>query len=205
MDFHEELASKSAPRIRKAAEKIAKQNIQGHEEALLTALDSVIENSKSWQAQSKLIRAIGVTGSDASIPKLKELASSEFESTILYIDLGFAICRLNDLLHGNLEFIKSILHGQNTLLIAGACSASLYEKTVPSENEMLELMDAIETIDANEGQVITPRCYIAALAYLWPPAVTKSFLELCLESNWNGLVEIAESSINGEKPKYVLV
>ena len=129
----------------------------------------------------------------------------EFESTILYIDLGFAICRLNDLLHENLEFTKSILHGQNTSLIAGACSALLYENAVPPQSDMLEIMGAIESIDSNEGQVITPRCYIAALAYLWPPAITRSFLEKCMKSNWNGLVEIAECSIKGEKPTYVLV
>ncbi len=115
------------------------------------------------------------------------------------------MCVINDLLHDNLEFLKSILNSQNELLIAGACSALLYEESAPSENDMVEIMEAIKSIDSNEGQVITPRCYIAALAYLWPPVAAKPFLELCAQSNWNGLVEIATSSLKGEKPKYVLV
>lgn len=133
------------------------------------------------------------------------MAASRFEATVLYRDLGFAICRLNDLVHNKLEFLKSILSSPNELLIAGSCSALLYEESVPPENDMVEIMNAVKSIDSNEGQVITPRCYIAALAYLWPTDASKSFLELCTQSNWNGLVEIATSSLKGEKPKYVLV
>ena len=188
MDLTEELESRTAPKIKKAAEKIAKQKIDGYEDFLLNALKLLIAKPKSWQAQSQLIRAIGITGSDHSVPYLKELATSNFDTTVLYKDLGFAICRLNDLLHSDLAFLKSILSSQNELLIAGACSALLYEKIVPSEDDMVEIMEATKSIDTNEGQVVTPRCYIAALAYLWPATVTRPFLELCLQSNWNGLV-----------------
>lgn len=205
MGFGEELESNSTLRIKKAAAKIAKQQTAGYESLLLNALALLIETPKSWQAQSQLIRAIGITGSDHSVPYLKKLASSDFDSTILYSDLGFAICRLNDLLHHNLEYLKSILTSKNMLLISGSCSALLYEKFVPSENDMYEIMEAIISMDSNEGQVVTPRCYIAALAYLWPASVTKPFLEVCMKSNWNGLVEIATSSLKGERPKYFLV
>lgn len=205
MEFKEELESKSVPRIKKAAEKIAKQKIAGYEALLLNALTLIIENPKSWQAQSHLIRAIGITGSDYSVPYLRELSSKEFGSTILYRDLGFAICRLSDLLHHKLDYLKSILFSHNVLLVSGSCSALLYEKIIPSENDMTEIMNAIVFVDSNESQIITPRCYIAALAYLWPASVTRPFLEKCAKSNWNGLVEIAASSLKCEKPKYVLV
>jgi hypothetical protein len=70
---------------------------------------------------------------------------------------------------------------------------------------MVEIMEGIAEIDTNEGQVMTPRCYIAALAYLWPQSITKDFLGKCKQSNWTGLVEMATSSMSGEKPYYVLV
>lgn len=205
MDIQEELESRSAPKIKKAAKTIAKQRIEGYDPLMLAALKSLIKKPKSWQAQSQLIRALGMTGSDDSVPYLKELAELRFEATVLYRDLGFAICRLNDLMHNKLEFIKSILTSPNESLIAGACSALLYEEIVPCENDMVEIMDAIKFIDSNEGQIITPRCYIAALAYLWPVETTHSFLALCAQSSWNGLVEIASSSLKGEKTKYILV
>ncbi len=205
MEFREELESKSAPRIKKAASKIAKHEIAGYEDLLLSALKLLIEKPKSWQAQSQLIRAIGITGSDQSIPYLKELATLNFDSTVLYRDLGFAICRLNDLVHGKLEYLKSTFLSQNDLLISGSCSALLYEKVIPSESDMVEIMNAIVSIDNNEGKVITPRCYIAALAHLWPVSVTRPFLENCMQSEWTGLVEMAMSSLKGEKPYYVLV
>ncbi len=205
MELKKELESKSVPKIKKAASKIAKQKITGYEDLLLSALKLLIEKPKSWQAQSQLIRAIGITGSDYSIPYLKELVATEFDSTVLYRDLGFAICRLNDLLHHNLEYLKSTLTSPNVLLISGSCSALLYEKLVPSENDMVEIMEAIVSIDTNEGNIITPRCYIAALAHLWPAAVTRPFLEACMQSDWKGLEELATSSLKGEKPYYVLV
>jgi len=205
VEFKEELESKSAPRIKKAAAKIAKQRVEGYEDLLLSALALLIEKPKSWQAQSQLIRAIGITGSDRSVSCLRELSVSDFDATILYIDLGFAICRLNDLQHNRLDYLKSILASSNELLMSGACSALLYEKTVPSERDMVEIIDAIKDIDTNEGQIFTPRCYIAALAYLWPVSVTRPFLEKCLQSKWNGMVEIATSSLKGERSKYVLV
>lgn len=205
MDLAGELESESAPKIRKAARKIGSQRIEGYESLLLSALKRLIDKPNSWQTQSELIRAIGITGSLHAVPYLKELAARDLDAIVLYKDLGFAICRLNDLMHSDLKFLKSILSGNNELLVAGSCSALLYEKSIPSESDMLEIMEAIKFIDTNEGQVITPRCYIAALAYLWPPATTKPFLELCMQSNWNGLVEISKSSLNGEKPTCVLV
>lgn len=50
VDFREELESKSAPKIKKAAEKIAKQRIDGYEDLLLAVLKILIEKPKSWQA-----------------------------------------------------------------------------------------------------------------------------------------------------------
>lgn len=81
-----------------------------------------------------------------------------------------------------LDFLKSTLASENVMLMSGACSALLYDRFVPSERDMIEIIGAVETIDASEGQVMTPRCYIAALAYLWPLKVTSRFLEACKRS-----------------------
>lgn len=205
MEYIEELKSKSAPRIKKAAAKISKQQLEGYGSPLLDALKTIIDKPKSWQAQSEVIRALGITNSTEASEYLTELAQIKFDSTVLYRDLGFAICLLDDIPNNRLAFLKSTLSSGNELLIAGACSALLYSRFIPTDSDIDTIIESITTIDTNEGQVMTPRCYIAALAYLWPQPKTKDFLESCLQSKWQGLVEIAQSSIDGKKTKYVLV
>jgi len=205
LEYIEELQTKSAPRIKKAAAKIGRQQLQGYGEYLLDALKSIINNPKSWQAQSEIIRALGITNCVEESEYLKGLLLFNFNSTILYRDLGFSICLLEDIPNNKLDFLKCTLSSGNELLISGACSALLYKKFIPSEQDIEKILESISSINTNEGNIITPRCYIAALAYLWPPHQTKKFLEACLQSKWSGLVEIAQSSINGKQTKYVLI
>jgi hypothetical protein len=205
VEYIEELSTKSAPRIKKAAAKISKQRLDGYEASLLDALKSIIDKPRSWQAQSEVIRALGIANCIAASAYLRDLAQLQFDSTVLYRDLGFAICLLEDIPNNRLDFLKETLSSGNELLIAGACSALLFSRYIPSDSDIDTIIESISKIDTNEGQVITPRCYIAALAYLWPKNKTKGFLEYCMQSNWQGLVEIAQCSIEGKKTKYVLV
>lgn len=205
MEFNEELESKSAPKIKKAAAKIAKKKIGGYEALLLAALKILIQKPKSWQAQSEVIRAIGITGSERSLPYLKELSNQEFESTLLYRDLGFSICLLEDVSGGELKYTVSILDTSNDLLLSGVCAAILFSGFIPSEKEIKYILNSVSDRELDEGQVITPRCYIAAACYSWAPELTKSFLQKCTKSSWQGLVEIANDSLVGKKTKYVLI
>lgn len=205
MELKKELESKSAPKIKKAASNIYKQKLGGYEEQLLAALEFVIQKPKSWQAQSEVIKAIGVTGSEKSLPYLKELVAQEIEATLLYRDLGFSICLLEDISSKKLEYAISTLNTSNDLLLSGVCAAILFSGFIPNEKVINQIISAVEDRDCNEGQVITPRCYIAAACYSWPPELIKSFLHKCSQSSWSVLVEIANDSFAGKKSSYVLV
>lgn len=63
MEFKEELKSKSPPRIKKAAQKLAKSKFGGYEQLLLDALKCLVDRPNSWQAQSEVIKALGFVGS----------------------------------------------------------------------------------------------------------------------------------------------
>lgn len=205
MDIAADLTSKSAPKIRKAAKNILDNKIIGYEELLLKCLGDYIDKPRSWKTQSEIIRAIGITGSSKSIDYLLKLSLYKFESTALFKDIGFSICLLHDIPNKHLNYLLSILSSDNMLLIAGACSALLYSKYVPTNVEINTILKAISKTDTDEGNIITPRCYIAALAFLWPKEIVKPFLEQCLLSKWDGLVEISQSSLKGIETKYVLV
>ena len=205
MDYKTELTSKSAAKIKKTAMKIGKEKLTEHEEYLIEALEFIITKPKCWQAQSEVIKTLGITKGYNALPILKKLALQEFDSTIIYQRLGFSITLLEDIPNGELVFLKSALETDNPLLIAGACSALWYSEFVPSEDDINTIIKAVSEIVENEGRIITPRCYIAALAFLWPQSLTKEFLEECMHSKWKTLVEIAKSSLNGKRTKYLLM
>jgi hypothetical protein len=166
MEFKEDLESKSAPKIKKAATKIAKGKLSGYEEFLLSALIVLMQKPKSWQAQSEVIKAIGITGSEASLPYLKELANQEYGVIVLYRDLGFSICLLEDISNGSLVYAVSVLDTSNDLLLSGICAAILFSGFIPSEKEILQIIDSVADRNHNEGNVITPRCTLLLLATL---------------------------------------
>ncbi|GIB60717.1 hypothetical protein VCSRO93_2880 [Vibrio cholerae] len=205
MKFKEDLESKSVPKIRKAAAKIAKDKIGGYESFLLASLKLLIQKPKSWQAQSEVIKALGITGSDKSIPYLKELSTQEFDSTLLYRDIGFSICLLEDISTGQLKYTHNILDTSNDMLLSGVCAAILYSGFTPIPEDIVKIIESVVDRDQNEGKLVTPRCYIAAACYSWPPEFTENFLHRCAGSSWSGLVEIANDSLAGKKSKYVLV
>ncbi|MFM2479513.1 hypothetical protein [Celerinatantimonas sp. MCCC 1A17872] len=205
MDFKEELESGSTPRIKKAAKKIASSRLDGYEALLLAALKRLRAKPKSWQAQSELIKALGFVGSHLSLEYLRELESTDHDASVLYKDIAFAICMISDVGNESYSYLLSILETNNDLLLSGACSAILISGVVPDESTIDMLLKSVIRRNQNEGQVITPRCYIAAACYNWPEFLTKDFLLECTKSQWSGLIEIAESSLAGKKTKYVLV
>lgn len=205
MELKEELESRSAPRIKKAAAKIYKQKLAGYEAALLSALEYLTQKPKSWQAQSEVIKALGVTGSNKSLPYLEELVGRELGATLLYRDLAFSICLLSDIPNKKLEYTIKTLGSSNDLLVSGTCAAILFSGYIPSEKEMTTILASVQDRDENEGQIMTPRCFIAAACYSWPAELTKRFLQKCTESTWQGLVEIANESLAGRRSQYVLI
>jgi len=200
-----ELNSKSIPKIKKSASQIAKKEILGFEKELISALEFLMQKPKSWQAQSEVIKAIGITGSSDSVPYLSDLNLQKYDASIIYRDLAFSICMLKDIKRNELNYFNSILNTSNNMSISGACSALLYSGFIPKNEDIINILNIIAVFTEDEGQVITPRCYIAAACYSWPQELTKEFLSNCKNSPWSGLVDIAKDSSLGKKTKYILV
>ncbi len=205
MEYAKDLESGSSPKIAKAAQNISKKKVDGYHYQLLNALNKEIKKSKAWKSQSQLIKAIGITNCTEALPRLKELITKEYEHTILYKELAFSILMLENATTPNLDFLFSSIQKGNDLQISGACSAILYKKIIPDNNDIKKIISGITPYIEDEGKKITPRCYIAAIAYLWPKEETESFLEACKKSDWAGLVEIAEHSLQGKEPKIQLI
>jgi len=205
MEYLEALNSGSSPKIEKAARQIFKKKLEGYCPHLIEVLEAQIKKPKAWKSQSELIKAIGATGCSQALPLLKNLVEKDFKATVLYKHLAFSIMLLQNASMTNIEFLYASIKKGNSLQIGGACSALLYNKVIPNNDDIKNILIGIEPFTENEGKVIGPRVYIAALAYLWPKEQTKDFLENCLSSDSTILAEIAQSSLQGKEPYYKLV
>lgn len=58
---------------------------------------------------------------------------------------------------------------------------------------------------SDESRVVTPRMFIAAAAYRRPVEVVREFLNNCLQSESQTLVEIARDVLDGRKPGVQLI
>ena len=116
-------------------------------------------------------------------------------------ELGFAIFVLENTGELDLGFLYLSIEKGNELQICGACSGVLFKKIVPSKEDIRRIISGIAQYTENEGPRITPRCYIAAVAHLWPKEEVTSFLEACRESTWNGLIEISNDALQGRESK----
>ncbi|WLQ16620.1 hypothetical protein O5O45_11890 [Hahella aquimaris] len=205
MEYIKDLESGSSPKVRKAAEAIYKNKLQGYCPYLIQALTKEIEKEKAWRTQCQLIKAIAGSGCTEALQILNQLLDEKFESTILYKELGLAIFILQSTERESLEFLLMSIRKGNVHQICGACAVVLKKKVVPGSEDIRRILRGIQPYTMNEGAVITPRCYIAAVAYLWPQEETRDFLESCKTSTWNGLVEIADNSLQGKESKTQLI
>jgi len=205
MQYIKDLESNSSTKIRKAAEIIFKNKHDGYSLHLIESLVKEIEKPKSWKTQCQLIKAIAATECTDALALLYDLIDRDYSSTILYRELGFAIFILENLKEHNLNiFYKSIEKG-NEMQICGVCSGILFKKMIPSNDDIKNIISGVTPYTENEGLKITPRCYIAAVAYLWPKSEISEFLESCKNSTWSGLVEISTSSLQGIESKIKLI
>ena len=205
MDYIKELESNSSPRIYNAAKNILDKDLTDYCPHLISALKKEMEKRRAWKTQCQLIRTIAITNCHNAIPTLKELIQNKYDSTILYKELGFSIFILENIKEQNFDFLYESFNKSNELQISGVCSALLFKKITPPNDVIRIIISEVNKYTENEGSKITPRCYIAALAYIWPKNETSVFLELCKKSKWTGLAEIAESSIQGKESKIKLI
>jgi hypothetical protein len=205
MDHLPDLESGSSPRVRKAAQRISKSRLEGYGHALLAALSDQMPVARAWQTQCALIDALARTCHVGAIPYLRALAAGCYSNTVLYRELGFAIVALESEEQVDLRFVFEAMEMENELLVAGACKAILYKQIVPSSSEMTRIMHGVLRYREDEGAVITPRTYIAAVAHLWPSTETRLFLGECTRSSWPTLVDIASDALRGKPPAYTLV
>jgi hypothetical protein len=199
MDYIKDLESNSSTVIRRAAEMIIKLQTRGCCDQLLKALIKEFDKPKAWKTQTLLIKAISTSQCISLLPNLYQFLDRKFESSILYKEIGFAIVMLENSEERIIDFLYKSITKDNELQISGACAGILCKKLIPPTIEIEKILRGIAKFTEHEGQKITPRCYIAATAYLWPKEEVLDFLVSCQKSHWKGLVEIAQNSLEGKE------
>lgn len=194
--------SKSAKR-KSAARAIGKTKDPAHGPKLLDALISELKDKRTWETQCAMIRALGDVGCQEARPELWRMSAQDYDATMLYHEIGFALCRIEPITNDNLLIVRKIIDTQNQMIVGGAFKGILLLKIVPSSQEDVRLiLAAAERDTENEGQIITKRCYIAAACCEWKFPEVEEFLKSCENSKWNHLQQIVAEAQAGRYPKW---
>jgi len=186
--------TKSAKRA-SAAKAIGKTADDQYGPVLLAALQTEFEDSRTWQAQSAMIRALADIEYRDALDYLWKVSKRELEHTIVYGELGFAIGRLTPILNSDISVVRQIVANGSVEFARGAFRAIYFLRIVPEKAEDVAFLIGQARSDyENEGRVITKRCYLAAATAGWNGSEAERFLEECKSTEWKMLREIVELS-----------
>lgn len=186
--------SKSAKR-RSAAKSLRKLKDGRAGPALLSALKSEVEDSRTWETQYQMVMALGECGYKDSLPYLVELSGRPFEATMVYVALGDAILRLSRSTPNDVSAVFELISTGNEMLIDGGLRAMAMLRLVPSASEITRLVEFVERYELNHHL----RFWVLAAAPGWAGQKLEQFVTSCTASKRQ---DIARAATCAQEKKY---
>lgn len=194
------LDKKSAIR-RKAAKEIGKNNLFDLGNELFELYKKESESLKSWEIQMEIIKSIGLIKYLGAYKVLEQICLKNVEDSIITTVAGEAYVRIKrSSIHDAKPVIEILKYGKHSL-IAGAFDALGYDRMLPPDEEIVELIKLSEKPECKVApQFDDPRYGLAAAAAGWKKELVEAFLLNCMQSNNEPLKYVASNSLKG---KYV--
>ena len=192
--------SKSSVR-RKAASEIGKNKLLELGDELLTAYLKEKKDERTWETQKEMIKALGIINCKNAIKEVQEICEKNEPDSLIAIIAGEAYVRLKRKSINDIKPAIEILTYGHHSIMQGAYNALGYNKMLPSDSEIIELIKFSEKAECNViPQFDDPRYGLAAAAAGWKKELVEAFLLNCLQSNDEPLKYVAANSLKG---KYV--
>lgn len=196
----EQLNSKASAKRRSAAKKLRKFQSKDAGPALLEALKKELKDKRTWETQYQMIMALGESGYIESLDFLLQLSELEFEATMVYVAIGDAIIRLNNIT--SLSLATSILNSWITAdqinLLNGGLRAVAMLHLLPDKKFIQKIIQHT-SLPKNEAL----QFWTAAATPGWPVELTKDFLEHSIKSaNLDDTKKAATAALKGKYIKW---
>lgn len=195
-------SKKSGDRL-KAAKTIGKERLTELGSELCEALIKESKDSRTWQVQCEMIRALGILGEKSCIPFIQEICDRNIEEDMITIVAAEEYIRLTRKDLTDVSQLLILLKTAHYSVLSGLLNALGYDKMLPDDNAVKEIIRIVEerlsNIQITRG-FVDPRYGLAAAAAGWKLELVKEFLEKCLQVDDEPLKYVASNSL---KSKYV--
>jgi HEAT repeat protein len=187
-----------SPKRRSAARRLRKlKDIQAGE-PLLDALKKEMQDPRTWETQYQMIMALGECGyRDASL-YLFDLASLNFDATMVYVALGDAIVRLGRENEEDPKPVLNIMKSGNEMLIDGAFRAVAMLHLKLDSKAVRTIIDYASSLAVNNSR----RFWVVAAAAGWNGEHVRDFLESSCASTSDFVRDAAGASLEKEYQKH---
>jgi len=163
-----------------------------------------LQDPSIWKSKCMMIAALGGLQYRKALPFLETLVTYDFSSApIIYSELAMAICQLEPIGTGRMEFVGKAMKSDKALFACGAFHAVYYLDFDLGEKEIVPLIRFAKEYSKRHRQdeqlTCMPRDYLAAAAYRWKGKAVREFLLSCRASKYPHLREIALASLEGKR------
>lgn len=200
----EQLQHSLSAKRRSAARQLRKLGTPEAGPALLAALQSEVEDPRTWETQYQMIMALGHCRHAPATVLLRDLAARKLEATMIYVAIGDALVRLAGATAEMGQVARDLVASRNLELGDGACRALAMLHVVPTRDVIEALLTHAERGSLHESQRSNPRFWVAAACPGWlheTPSV-QPFLQRCLASNNQQVRLAAEKALQGKYSRW---
>lgn len=173
----DDLFSSKSPKRRSAAKKIARYSVVSLADELLEAYLKERKDVRTWETQMEMIKAFAKIDCKASIPYLKEIIDKNEDMDTITTYASLSYIRLNRQGADDMSVITEFLEKGNRSVFMGAIYAMAYDDVVPTEQEMMRVLDIFERKAVyNDPYTYSPQHIISAM-HKWQNEMIAPFLE----------------------------
>jgi len=193
-----QLKSKSSTKRRSAAKKLRKLKCQQAGSLILSAIETEIQDTRTWETQYHMIMALSDSSYCDALAYLKKLSLKSHSSTMVDLAIGHAITNLEFIKFGEIKSLQEWMTSKKTMLLEGAFRALTMHRITPN-NEVIKDSIKYAADSKNDGLIF----WLTAATPKWPKKLTISFLTFYAKGALlNDIKKAAEAALNGKYLKW---
>lgn len=172
-----ELASSQSARRRRAAKKIGKFRILELSGSLFNAYKAEINDTRTWETQCEMIRALGKLKNENLLPYLEEIISKNIEFDAITHFSAIAYLRIKGK-SNYMPIVFELLKNGKHSVIDGALWMLFYDDVIPEKEDLEKLIEMVNNKpDPYEEGIGDIRETLACLMSKCPHEQVSKYLE----------------------------
>lgn len=189
----EQLKATQSAQRRKAAKALRQAGDPRAQDALLAALETEIQDPRTWETQYQIIMALGTSGARSALPLLHEILTMPLEPMV-HLSAGDALVRLSD--DPDAALVAAI-QSRSLFRIEGAIrAAAMMHPTLSTPT-----VDIVITF-ASQPEHAQVRFWVAAGAAGWRGGAVETFLKACVRDGDAETQRAARAALEGRYLKW---